>query len=601
MPKGTFVAALALAAALVSASAVRADYYDGQRAWDSKRYAEALAEWRGAASEGDARSMRALGRMYVAGLGVPQDYIEAHKWLNLAAARGDAEAASERDALAAKMTPGQIASAQDRAREWRPDAAAAPEAAPAAPAARAEASSAPPGPPPPRAIREAQELLAALGYAPGPADGQWGARTGSAYAAFLRDAGLPPEGALTPEALRAMREIAAGGGEEPVAAAPPPAPALPRDALHRMARAGDIDGLTAALAAGADANGRDGKGWTALMHAADQGSILLVPPLLKAGADPNIRASDGATALFIATLHRHTAIIEALRNAGADPRIKGPKGMTSIDIARSHGPLFLLALRTTESFRDCDTCPEMIVVPSNRKSLKPFAVGKFEITRGQYEAFSRATNRKVDKYDNCHIWHVSEIGAQYQGYRSPAFPQEKNHPVVCVNWHDAQEYTEWISGKTGENYRLLKQAEWEYAAMFGRRIRGRVAIANTDDKNLKGLHHNEYACKYGNIADRYLKENAAKTANINIIDCDDGYAYTAPVGGFLPNQLGVHDMHGNVEEWTLDCDSRGCDRGDKGTCGKGWNSYDIFELKRDDRPPTWRTNSLGFRVARDIQ
>ncbi len=69
------------------------------------------------------------------------------------------------------------------------------------------------------AIREAQELLAALGYAPGPADGQWGARTGSAYAAFLRDAGLPPEEALTPEALRAMREIAAGGGGEPAAAA----------------------------------------------------------------------------------------------------------------------------------------------------------------------------------------------------------------------------------------------------------------------------------------------------------------------------------------------------------------------------------------------
>ena len=229
MPMGAFCLALALAAVLASAPPARADYYDGQRAWDSKRYAEALAEWRVAASAGDARSMRALGRMYVAGLGVPQNYVEAHKWLNLAAARGDAEAAAERDALAAKMTPGQIASAQDRALEWRPDsAAAAPEAAPAAPAARAGASPAPPGPPPPRAIREAQELLAALGYAPGPADGQWGARTGSAYAAFLRDAGLPPEEALTPEALRAMREIAAGGGAEPAAAVPPPAPALPR-------------------------------------------------------------------------------------------------------------------------------------------------------------------------------------------------------------------------------------------------------------------------------------------------------------------------------------------------------------------------------------
>ncbi len=310
MSKGTFVAALALAAALVSASAVRADYYDGQRAWDSKRYAEALAEWRGAASAGDARSMRALGRMYVAGLGVPQDYIEAHKWLNLAAGRGDAEAASERDALAAKMTVEEQAEARKAARSWKPGAAAAP-------AARAGASPAPPGPPPPRAIREAQELLAALGYAPGPADGQWGARTGSAYAAFLRDAGLPPEEALTPEALRAMRGIATGG--EPAAAAAPPAPALPRDALHRMARAGDMDGLTAALAAGAEADARDGKGWTALMHAVDRGYTLLARPLLEAGADPDLRAPDGATALFIAAVHGHTEIVVALMEAGAIP------------------------------------------------------------------------------------------------------------------------------------------------------------------------------------------------------------------------------------------------------------------------------------------
>ena len=57
------------------------------------------------------------------------------------------------------------------------------------------------GPPPPRAIREAQALLAGLGYAPGPADGVWGRRTGQAYRAFLRDAGLPDAERLTPEAL----------------------------------------------------------------------------------------------------------------------------------------------------------------------------------------------------------------------------------------------------------------------------------------------------------------------------------------------------------------------------------------------------------------
>ena len=57
---------------------------------------------------------------FVNGLGVPQDYVEAHKWLNLAAAWGNAEAADERESLAAKMTPRQVAAAQERARSWKP-------------------------------------------------------------------------------------------------------------------------------------------------------------------------------------------------------------------------------------------------------------------------------------------------------------------------------------------------------------------------------------------------------------------------------------------------------------------------------------------------
>ena len=323
---------LCLAGIMVYCAAAQADYEAGQTAWLAGQQTEALTQWQAAARAGDARAMLALGRAYVKGLGVPQDYVEAHKWLNLAAGRGNAEAADERDALAAKMTPQQVASAQEQARIWRsggmvdaPKAATTPQAA----------VPSPPAVPPPRAIREAQELMAALGYEPGAADGRWGSRSASAYAAFLRDAGLPPGNVLTPDALRAMRAAAKGRNVAETAAPPRQAPATRRKTdpppadLHRLVKTGNVDGLKAALAAGADANARDGKGWTALMHAADKGRTLLVPPLLKAGADPNIRASDGATALFMAGVHKHSEIIVALTKAGADPTIEGPKGMTA--------------------------------------------------------------------------------------------------------------------------------------------------------------------------------------------------------------------------------------------------------------------------------
>ena len=317
-----------------------------------------MVQWQAAADAGDRRAMLALGRLHAQGLGVIQDYVEAHKWLNLAASRGEAEALKERDVLAAQMTPAQIATAQERAAAWRPGGsradgaqetigaqAAAPVSAPAG------ASGSDAGPPPPRAIHEAQELLGALGYRPGPADGVWGRRTGAAYQAFLRDSGLPASETLTPEALRAMRAIAgrgdarakAGPGTTAAAdatpapaetSAPRPAPVRP-DALHRAAQAGDIEGLNAALEAGVDIDARDGRGWTALMHAVNKGYLLLVEPLLAAKADPNVRAPDGATALFMAAVHGHTDIIVMLMKAGASVSVRGPKGKTAVEVART--------------------------------------------------------------------------------------------------------------------------------------------------------------------------------------------------------------------------------------------------------------------------
>ena len=303
---------------------------------------EALSQWRDGADAGDRRAMLELGRLYRQGLGVVQDYVEAHKWLNLAASRGEAVALEERDALAAKMTPEQVAGAQERAAAWQPgDDLALDEESSSVPAADT-------GQPPPQAIRAAQSLLAALGYPSGPADGIWGQGTRAAYQAFLRDAGLPQAEVLTPQALRTMRAVAeqqaiaqtedgttiAGSAQTP--ASPEtnvPAPVSP-DALHNAAQVGDIKVLKAAIAAGVDVNASDSRGWTALMHAVNKKHVPIVESLIEAGVDLNIRAPDEATALFMAVVLRHTGIVELLMKGGADIFVNGPGGRTIVDMAK---------------------------------------------------------------------------------------------------------------------------------------------------------------------------------------------------------------------------------------------------------------------------
>ncbi len=112
-------AAVCAGMAMLWAGAVQADYKAGQRAWEDGRHAEAVAQWRVAARANDSRAMLALGRARIWGLGVPQDYIEAHKWLDLAAGRGNATAAARRDALAMEMTARDRAEARKLARAWR--------------------------------------------------------------------------------------------------------------------------------------------------------------------------------------------------------------------------------------------------------------------------------------------------------------------------------------------------------------------------------------------------------------------------------------------------------------------------------------------------
>ena len=319
--------AMVLASSIALTLPAQADYEKGVQAWESGQYREALTEWMSAANADDGRAMLEIGRAYQQGLGVLQDYVEAYKWFNLAASRGVREALEERDALSAGMTEDERVEARALARQWRPDGGAE---TPSAPVADADTVQVVNPEPPPEAIREAQALLRALGYRPGPADGLWGQRTGAAYKSFLQEEGMPTSETLGMAALLAMRGIAKAQGIDETSLGAEVTP----EALHQAAKAGDVTTLKAALDAGADVNRLDGKGWTALMHAVNKGNVLIVESLVEVGADVDVQAPDGATALFMAAVLGHPKIVELLMKANADISIQGPKGMTAVDAAR---------------------------------------------------------------------------------------------------------------------------------------------------------------------------------------------------------------------------------------------------------------------------
>ena len=188
------------------------------------------------------------------------------------------------------------------------------------------------------------------------------------------------------------------------------------------------------------------------------------------------------------------------------------------------------------------------------------------------------------------------------------FDQKDNEPVSCVSWQDAQAFVAWLSHKTGQRYRLLSEAEWEYAARAGTKTLRYWG----DDKN------NEEACTFANVSDisdfevRHLIFKRSM-----VFYCRDDAPRSAAVGQYRPNAFGLYDMLGNVAELVADCWSNtypllyldGRAVGDqKSTCsrvyrGGSWYNTPMLVRAADRmaQKPDHRSFSVGFRVARDLK
>ncbi|MCP4699716.1 MAG: SUMF1/EgtB/PvdO family nonheme iron enzyme [Gammaproteobacteria bacterium] len=221
--------------------------------------------------------------------------------------------------------------------------------------------------------------------------------------------------------------------------------------------------------------------------------------------------------------------------------------------------------------------------PVHKVSVERFAMGKYEVTVAEFRRFIRAAGYRTEaeKGNGCYVYGKGQYVAD-ANWRNPGFSQRDNQPAVCVSWNDAVAYTEWLSGQTGDTYRLPTEAEWEYAARAGTRT-------------------------------KYWQGNSIGVNKANCNGCGSRWdnKQTAPAGSFSANPFGLYDTVGNVWEWTCSEYKDKYQGNEKRCISKNRASLPVLRGGSwDDGPggaraayrhggkPDFRSDDIGFRLAR---
>jgi len=237
-----------------------------------------------------------------------------------------------------------------------------------------------------------------------------------------------------------------------------------------------------------------------------------------------------------------------------------------------------------DSLTDGSLGPEMVVIPAGTfrmgdiqgvgykdeqpvhdVSVARFAMGRYEVTVGEYLRFVQATGSHAPEWlEEGNEYNIHTGTKNFYKQMGSALTNE-NHPIVGVSWNDVTAYAEWLSEQTGQQYRLPTEAEWEYAARAGTKTK----------------------YWWGN-------EIGSNNANCWNSSCGDSFEYTAPVGSFEANPFGLFDVSGNLWEWT-------CSEYEKKYSGK--EQYCLNKREGDGaslfvlRGGSWSSDALRMRSA----
>lgn len=247
--------------------------------------------------------------------------------------------------------------------------------------------------------------------------------------------------------------------------------------------------------------------------------------------------------------------------------------------------------RTASTNRSADVQNNVVVVPAGKFKMgdingnglanerpviekviaSSFAMQTKEVTVGAYEAFVASTGYKTqaEQSKGCAYYLNGEpVWEANLNWRNPGFEQSSDFPAVCLTFNDAKAYAEWLSGETGQQYRLPNEVEWEYAARAG----------------------TETEYPWGNEIGKNL-------ANCGWCGSEWSNKRAAPVGSFSPNAFGLYDTVGNVWEWT----AKESGESDVAVRGGAWNFAPSLARAstRLILAPDFRSNYIGFRLVRE--